>query len=83
MKTTKATRDFIPNIDTANEEIDRLNAKIAELEAKAAAKPEPAKTNAAVVTQDVTEKQAALTVEKPKLIGLSRAIAANIKQQSK
>jgi hypothetical protein len=59
---------FIPNIDTANEEIDRLNARVKELEAKPTA------------TEPTKPAQAALTGN---LTGVARAIAANQKAQRK
>jgi hypothetical protein len=66
--TTEPKSTFIPNIDTANEEIDRLNARIKELEAKP------------VATEAV---EAPKTFEQPKPTGLARAIAANTKAQRK
>lgn len=69
MKTNEPRGEFIPNIDEANEEIDRLNARIKELEAKPTA-TEPTKPVQATPTGTP-------------LTGVQRAIAANAKLQRK
>jgi hypothetical protein len=71
---TEIKGGFIPNIDTANEEIDRLNARIKDLESKPTGTEQRKPAQAASVTQPV--------VHEVKLTGLARAQAANIKQQS-
>ncbi|MGC3992061.1 MAG: hypothetical protein QM796_20685 [Chthoniobacteraceae bacterium] len=67
--------EFIPNIDTANEEIERLEKRVAELEAQVAASKKPLPV-AVATTQRSTQTQ----TERP-LFGLQRAIDATQRQQ--
>ena len=64
---TTTTREFIPDINAANEEIQRLDAQIAEL--KGAKPPKPA------------EQQPKGSTSTTPLTGVQRAMAANVQQQ--
>ena len=68
-------RDFIPNINTANEEIERLDARIAELEGQLAAKPDTTPKVEALKAQ-----AAAPSVGATQLTGVHRAIHAVTKK---
>jgi len=82
---TKTGREisFIANIDTANEEVVRLEDQIDQLKAEVAdLKLKDAKPTTAQATQPVTPTTPA-AVEGVKVSGLQRAIIANQKLQAK
>lgn len=76
MKTKKL--EFIPHIDVANEEIERLHA---ELESARSEVPECVEPEATPLGRRTTDVERPLTINGAEPWGLARAIAANIEQQ--
>jgi hypothetical protein len=74
MKNKPQEREFLPNIDTANEEIYRLDCRIAELEEQLAAKPEPTAEPPPAPAQ--TKAADPFVVGSTPLTGIQRSIAA-------
>lgn len=85
MTNETTNHEFICNIDTANEEVERLQAENADLKTKLAAKPAASAAPSTTPTPSAprAETTSKPPIEQPKLTGLARAAAANSKLQPK